>query len=82
MTIKDLQTLLDFHYWALHRAFEQRLQTLSLPIMVRFNGAPHRVHIQVRPSLQDGETEIRSALVLFIEGGQVEDRLVRPVGRR
>jgi two-component system CheB/CheR fusion protein len=32
---------------ALNRLFEQQLPTLSLPIMVRFNGAPHRVHLHV-----------------------------------
>src|SRR4029453_16723931 len=30
---------------ALHRAFEHRQSTLTLPILVQFNGTPHRVHI-------------------------------------
>ena len=32
---------------ALNRAFEQGQPTLSGPILVRFNGAPHRVHFRV-----------------------------------
>ena len=38
---------------ALHRAFERGEPTLSLPIPVRFNGAPHRVYLQVRPVGED-----------------------------
>jgi two-component system, chemotaxis family, CheB/CheR fusion protein len=34
---------------ALSRVFEQRESTLSLPILVRFNGDPHRVHLLVKP---------------------------------
>jgi two-component system, chemotaxis family, CheB/CheR fusion protein len=60
---------------ALHRAFEQRLVTLSLPILVRFNGQPHRVHLHVKPAhgrdeQTDGE---HHALVMFIEGEVVEE---------
>jgi two-component system, chemotaxis family, CheB/CheR fusion protein len=55
---------------ALHRFFEQRQPSLSLPIMVRFNGAPHRVHLQVTGLAE--ATETPRALVMFIEGGPVE----------
>jgi two-component system, chemotaxis family, CheB/CheR fusion protein len=57
---------------ALHRAFEQKLATLSLPIAVRFNGAAHRVHIQVKPVNEAEAGEVRQALVLFIEGEPLE----------
>jgi two-component system CheB/CheR fusion protein len=63
---------------ALNRAFEQRLATLSLPILVRFNGQPHRVHLHVKPV--DGQEEHTDgehhALVMFIEGEAVEERPV------
>jgi two-component system, chemotaxis family, CheB/CheR fusion protein len=55
---------------ALHRAFETSKSWLSLPIPVRFNGAAHRVLMQVR--LADGSGEENRAIVLFIEGGAVE----------
>ncbi len=55
---------------ALHRAFERDEASLSMAIPVRFNGAPHRVYIQVKPVLQDDAT--RHVLVLFIEGETVE----------
>jgi two-component system, chemotaxis family, CheB/CheR fusion protein len=51
---------------SLNRAFEQNVSTLSLPIAVRFNGSPHRVHLLVKPS--KGEGVPRHALVIFIEG--------------
>src|SRR5262245_38060122 len=56
---------------ALHRAFEQREPTLTLPILARFNGAPHRVHLQVKPAQEDHQARI--ALVLFIEGQAVDE---------
>jgi two-component system, chemotaxis family, CheB/CheR fusion protein len=58
---------------ALHRLFEQQLPTLSLPIMVRFNGSPHRVHIQVKVAGEGELTEPRHAVVIFIEGEEVAD---------
>ncbi len=62
---------------ALHRAFEQGHPTLSLPILVHFNGAPRRVHLQVKPVIKDGQTQSRGAVVLFIEGEEVTpDKLV------
>ena len=61
---------------ALHRAFERRQPTLTLPIPVRFNGKPHRVHLQVRPVVQsvgqDQEIDPRNAVVLFLEGEEIE----------
>jgi two-component system, chemotaxis family, CheB/CheR fusion protein len=59
---------------ALHRFFEQRQPTLSLPIMVRFNGAPHRVHLQVAGITE--ATEAPRALVMFMEGGPVDETVV------
>jgi two-component system CheB/CheR fusion protein len=59
---------------ALHRAFEQRQPTLSLPIMVRFNGAPHRVLLQVRRANDTAETS--HALVMFIEGEAVDESII------
>jgi two-component system CheB/CheR fusion protein len=56
---------------SLHRVFEQDQSTLSLPILVRFNGNAHRVHLLVNP-VQDGASP-RHALVMFIEGEEVEE---------
>lgn len=52
---------------ALHNAFERHQPTLSMPILVRFNGAPHRVYMQTKPVL-DGVTPPRHVIVMFIEG--------------
>jgi len=57
---------------ALHRAFEQDQSTLSLPIPVQFNGAPHRVLLQVRPVERAGSGGAGQALVLFMEGEAVD----------
>jgi two-component system, chemotaxis family, CheB/CheR fusion protein len=59
---------------ALHRFFEQRRPTLTLPIMVRFNGAPHRVHLQIT-GVNDA-TETLHALVMFIEGEAIDERVI------
>ncbi|MBV9250795.1 MAG: PAS domain-containing protein [Acetobacteraceae bacterium] len=56
---------------ALHRAFEQNASSLSLPIPVRFNGAPHRVHLLVKPSRSE-MTEAGQAVVIFIEGEAID----------
>jgi len=61
---------------ALHRVFEQRQPTLTLPIMVRFNGAPHRVHIQVKAADAIDAAAPPHALVIFIEGEAVDESLV------
>lgn len=52
---------------ALHRALEHDERTLTLPIAVRFNGTPQTVSLQVTPITS--QTGVRTALVLFIEGG-------------
>jgi two-component system CheB/CheR fusion protein len=59
---------------ALHRVFEQEQSTLSLPIMVQFNGHAHRMHLLVRPA---GESvSPRHALVMFIEGEPVDEGML------
>ncbi|MGD9968164.1 MAG: chemotaxis protein CheB [Hyphomonadaceae bacterium] len=52
----------------LHRALERSEVSLSLPIPVQFNGAAHRVFVQVRPAPPSTDNRPR-ALVLFFEGG-------------
>jgi two-component system, chemotaxis family, CheB/CheR fusion protein len=67
---------------ALHRAFERGEPTLSMPLSVQFNGAKHRVYLQVKPVLQENDPT-RYALVLFIEGEAVEhDALESNLARR
>src|SRR5215468_11190470 len=61
---------------ALNRVFEQRAPTLSLPILVRFNGAPHRVHLLVKPVTNNKSAEPRNAVAIFIEGEAVEENLI------
>src|SRR5690242_6967809 len=62
---------------ALNRVFEQRESTLSLPILVRFNGSPHRVHLLIKPVANGGEgLEPRHAITIFIEGEALDDNLV------
>jgi len=61
---------------ALNRAFEQRQPTFSLPIPVAFDGARHRVHLLVKPALQEGTGEPRNAVVMFMEGEAIDDRVV------
>ena len=58
---------------ALHRAFEQRRPTLSLPVRVRLNSATHPLQIQIKPLEESGEW--RRAIVLFIEGDAVAEAL-------
>jgi two-component system, chemotaxis family, CheB/CheR fusion protein len=59
---------------ALHCFFEQRQPTLTLPIMVQFNGAPHRVHLQIT-GVTDA-AEMLHALVMFIEGEAIDERFI------
>jgi two-component system CheB/CheR fusion protein len=59
----------------LNRVFEQQAPAFSLPILVRFNGSPHRVHLLVKQA-QRGSGEPRTAVVMFIEGETVDDNLV------
>lgn len=65
---------------ALHRAFERKEATLSMPLSVQFNGTRHRVYLQVKPVLQDNDP-IRYALVLFIEGEAVEHEALEGVSQ-
>src|SRR5262249_35804044 len=66
---------------ALYRIFEQQIATLSLPIPVRFNGAPHRVLIQVKTAETDEIGEARNAVVMFIEGEEIEENLAKTEGQ-
>ncbi|MFZ3309167.1 MAG: chemotaxis protein CheB [Xanthobacteraceae bacterium] len=61
---------------ALDRALELHESTLSLPIMVRFDGSTHRVHLLVKPVADAGETESHNAIVIFIEGEPVDESVV------
>ena len=61
---------------ALNRAFELHESTLSLPILVRFNGAPHRVHLLVKPVADEAGGESHNAIVIFIEGEAVDESLL------
>jgi two-component system CheB/CheR fusion protein len=61
---------------ALNRVFEQRESTLSLPILVRFNGSPHRVHLLVKPVADGDSSEPRHAIVILIEGEALDEGLV------
>jgi two-component system CheB/CheR fusion protein len=61
---------------ALNRVFEQHQETLSLPLLVRFNGAAHRVHLLVKPVMDNGTEEPRMAIAIFIEGEVVDESLV------
>jgi two-component system CheB/CheR fusion protein len=63
---------------ALNRVFEQHQETLSLPLLVRFNGAAHRVHLLVKPVMDNGTEEPRMAIAIFIEGEVVDESLVMP----
>jgi two-component system CheB/CheR fusion protein len=63
---------------ALHRVFELGQSTLTLPMLVQFNGAPHLVHLQVKPAGQKDDSDTRRAVVLFIEGEPVEHVPVAP----
>src|SRR5262249_1075688 len=60
---------------ALNRVFEQRESTLSLPILVRFNGSPHRVLLLVRPVTGNESHEPSNAGAIFIEGEPVDENL-------
>lgn len=60
---------------SLNLAFQQNISTVSLPIAVRFNGSPHRVHLLVRPSKD--EAPPRYALVMFIEGETIDPIALR-----
>jgi two-component system CheB/CheR fusion protein len=57
---------------ALNRAFEHGQSTLTLPVLVSFNGAPHPVHLQVKPVVEEDNAAPRNAVVMFIEGEAIE----------
>ena len=57
---------------ALHRVFETLKSSLSLPILVKFNGSSHRVLLQVKPVLDDDGERSHEAVVIFIEGEAVD----------
>ncbi len=57
---------------ALHRAFAGGEPTITLPVNVAFNGHRHRVVMFVAPA-QDEPHEAPQALVLFMDGGAVEE---------
>jgi len=61
---------------ALNRVFEHRESTLSLPILVRFNGSPHRVHLLVKPLMDNESSEPRNAIAIFIEGEPIDESVV------
>ena len=66
---------------ALNRVFELHESTLSLPILVRFNGAPHRVHLLVKPVQDEAGGESHNAIVIFIEGEAVDESLLKVDGQ-
>jgi two-component system CheB/CheR fusion protein len=65
---------------ALQRAFERGESSLSVPILVRFNGDSHRVYLQVRPTQPQGENGPRRAIVFFVEGEAVEQAVAAAIG--
>ena len=66
---------------ALHRVFEQHQPTLSLPILVQFNGSARRVLLWVKPAQDDKNGERRNAIVMFIEGESASD-IVMPTDQQ
>jgi two-component system CheB/CheR fusion protein len=61
---------------ALNRLFEQNTTTLSLPILVRFNGNAHRVQLLVKGTDDTPVAETNRAIVMFIEGGEIAEEAV------
>ncbi|WP_448208258.1 chemotaxis protein CheB [Azospirillum sp. sgz302134] len=60
----------DLHI-ALRRALEHGEPTLTPPMAVAFDGAPHRVAMQVAPTPQQ-EFSTGQALVYFLDGGAID----------
>jgi two-component system CheB/CheR fusion protein len=58
---------------ALHRAFEQKAESLSLPILLRLGGTLHRVQVYVQPNEPERPGEPATALVLFLRGEAVDE---------
>ena len=67
---------------ALHRLFEQRASTLSLPILVRFNGTSHRVLLQVKPVHHKCENNEQEALRKRSGMNSLRASRIAPVGRQ
>ncbi len=57
---------------ALYRAFEHGAPSTTMPVLVRFNGAPHRVIMHVEPVRAEPGLSLRQALVVFLDGGPAE----------
>jgi two-component system, chemotaxis family, CheB/CheR fusion protein len=57
---------------ALHRTFENSKPSLSLPILVKFNGSSHRVLLHVSPVLEENGELLHEAIVIFMEGEAVD----------
>jgi two-component system, chemotaxis family, CheB/CheR fusion protein len=55
----------------LHRAFDQRRPSLSLPVKVRVDGATYPVQVQANPLQEAGEW--RRAVIVFINGEAVDE---------
>jgi two-component system CheB/CheR fusion protein len=66
---------------ALHRVFENPKPSLSLPILVRFNGTSHRVLLHVKPVPEDDGERPREAVVIFIEGEAVDPASAQDLDR-
>jgi two-component system CheB/CheR fusion protein len=64
---------------ALNRVFESSQPWLTLPIPLRFNGAPHRVLMHVKPADDHDDHGAGSAVVLFIEDDRVDHTLEGPL---
>ena len=58
---------------SLRRALEHAEATLTLPLPVQFNGARRRVLLQVSPVRSGDDAPPHRALVLFLDGGSVND---------
>jgi two-component system CheB/CheR fusion protein len=65
---------------ALHRVFENPRPSLSLPILVRFNGDSHRVLLHVKPLLDDDSERPHEAVVMFLEGEAIDHASPQDVG--
>jgi len=64
---------------ALTRAVDLGQPTLTLPINVAFNGARRRTMIQVAPRRADRNSEPHQALILFLDGGPVDEAAAVPL---
>lgn len=67
---------------ALHRVFENPKPSLSLPILVKFNGSSHRVLLHVKPVAEDDGERPHEAVVIFIEGEAVDPASMQDFDKR